>query len=139
MSTLIGRWRRLWQQPFVRLLREKYRKFRFGFPPSPFSLAFLFAKGVGNLFKKKKRKKERFTGYRTTCQRKKWKISLESKKKKGLEKNVERGGQIRSREPLHEILMESLIQSSPNSFGQYLPTPGNQPLFSTPATVSLHP
>lgn len=56
----------------------------------------------------------------------------ESKKKKGLEKNVERGGQIRSREPLHEILMESLIQSSPNSFGQYLPTPGNQPLFSTP-------
>lgn len=132
MSTLIGRWRRLWQQPFVRLLREKYRKFRFGFPPSPFSLAFSFAKGVGNLFKKKKRKKERFTGYRTTCQRKKWKISLESKKKKGLEKNVERGGQIRSREPLHEILMESLIQSSPNSFGQYLPTPGNQPLFSTP-------
>lgn len=129
---MIGRWRRLWQQPFVRLLREKYRKFRFGFPPSPFSLAFSFAKGVGNLFKKKKRKKERFTGYRTTCQRKKWKISLESKKKKGLEKNVERGGQIRSREPLHEILMESLIQSSPNSFGQYLPTPGNQPLFSTP-------
>lgn len=133
MSTLIGRWRRLWQQPFVRLLREKYRKFRFGFPPSPFSLAFLFTprKVLEISLKKRKEKKERFTGYRTTCQRKKWKISLESKKK-NWKKIVERGGQIRSREPLHEILMESLIQSSPNSFGQYLPTPGNQPLFSTP-------
>lgn len=98
MSTLIGRWRHLWQQPFVRLLREKYRKFRFGFPPSPFSLAFLFTprKVLEISLKKRKEKKERFTGYRTTCQRKKWKISLESKKK-NWKKIVERGGQIRSR------------------------------------------
>lgn len=139
MSTLIGRWRRLWQQPFVRLLREKYRKFRFGFPPSPFSLAFLFAKGVGNLFKKKKRKKRTFYGISDNVPTQEMEDIPPNLKKKKDWKKMSKGADKFVHESLHEILMESLIQSSPNSFGQYLPTPGNQPLFSTPATVSLHP
>lgn len=53
-------------------------------------------------------------------------------KKKKDWKKMSKGADKFVHEPLHEILMESLIQSSPNSFGQYLPTPGNQPLFSTP-------
>lgn len=132
MSTLIGRWRRLWQQPFVRLLREKYRKFRFGFPPSPFSLAFLFTprKVLEISLKKRKEKKNvlRDIGQRANARNGRYLSNL----KKRIGKKLSKGADKFVHEPLHEILMESLIQSSPNSFGQYLPTPGNQPLFSTP-------
>lgn len=135
MSTLIGilaRWRRLWQQPFVRLLGEKYRKFRW-FLSIPFSLAFLFARSERcskSLLKKEKRTFYRISDYVRTQEME----DIRNLKKDW--KKLSKGG-TNSFHLFTRFLMESLIQSSPNSFDQYLPTPGYQPLFST--TVSLHP
>lgn len=90
---MIGRWRRLWQQPFVRLLREKYRKFRFGFPPSPFSLAFLFTprKVLEISLKKRKEKKNVLRDIGQRANARNGRYSPESKKKKGLKKNCRKG------------------------------------------------
>lgn len=90
---MIGRWRRLWQQPFVRLLREKYRKFRFGFPPSPFSLAFLFTpRKVLEISLKKRKEKRTFYGISDNVPTQEMEdIPPNLKKKKGLKKNCRKG------------------------------------------------
>lgn len=90
---MIGRWRRLWQQPFVRLLREKYRKFRFGFPPSPFSLAFLFTprKVLEISLKKRKEKKNVLRDIGQRANARNGRYPPESKKKKRIGKKCRKG------------------------------------------------